>query len=84
MSTTTIASKMILSKCLNGCQTLGEQTRLRSLAALPEGMAFWLAGSAVEMTKEISKADGWCTAYQGSGWFDGSEEFRCLCCQVCC
>lgn len=59
MNTTTIASKIILSKCLSECQTLGELTRPRILAALPASMAFWLAGSAMEMTKKISKGDGW-------------------------
>lgn len=34
---------------------LGVQPSLRSLAALPASMAFWLVGSAMEMTKEMSK-----------------------------
>lgn len=78
MNSTTIASKMILSECLSSCQTLGEQTRLKALAALPASKAFWLAGSAMEMTKELSKGDGWCPACPGSVWSDVSEECRWL------
>lgn len=78
MNSTTIASKMILSECLSSCQTLGAQTRLKALAALPASKAFWLAGSAMEMTKELSKGDGWCPACPGSVWFDVSEECRWL------